>query len=700
MKRYILQTLFAVTLPISLFAAEKDYSPADLITGNALIDEELGVSSFYEWSRYDGTDVHSIAGNATINFTGSNFGLLANREARDFSGTINLAAGSSGNILAIGSTGTSNSFGFAYHTSIVGAEGTPASLTVTNASNDIIKGDKTGYNDGFLRFVSGEPLIISNANVTFTGLKLAYLGPTTAYIDVKSNSSLTWDVLSGIYVTDGSKTMPTEKSSTYGLVLKSSDATGSVILGKNPLDETNSYNNLNFSTLKSLSFDSDVPAKISFNHSSGMQLGFATLNIGSRNITFNNVISLATKSFIGENVNSSKVDIKYTNTTAFDGSNLTIKNATVAYNNLSFSKFSLNSETENATIIFNGTTKEGEWTTISGADGNNIITYTNPVTFGFESGNVQFNHRFATNVATFTIGSGAYVKNIATQKNNIMNTLNISSGGTFELAGGLRTANSSISGTLKITGCSSANSNADLFLLALTTGTHTINDGASIIQTTPTDTTDAQNWISGRATVTVKSGLNSIKLANRLEIIKGANIVLESNNAFNIGGSVVDGQFVYNTQDKSTFILGNYTDSTLMGSGDTIFTIKANNDVGSFNFEDAGKLTLKFENGGVLTVGADESLTSFTGELTDDCISLEGNIYQQLKIYDMSSENIYKYFTTSDGSEVILEVAEKMGDVVNAYWVNTVAAVPEPAEWAMILGGFALCAVAYRRHRK
>ena len=130
----------------------------------------------------------------------------------------------------------------------------------------------------------------------------------------------------------------------------------------------------------------------------------------------------------------------------------------------------------------------------------------------------------------------------------------------------------------------------------------------------------------------------------------------------------------------------------------SIFEINAENNIGGFYFEAAKNSTLEllFGANGSLTVGEDSNITSFAG--ADGVafeIILNGEVKEQLRIFDLTEQQILDSFSVKNSDEYTLQIKD-MGD--GSFYVNAIStAVPEPAEWAMIFGGIALAFVMYRR---
>ncbi len=131
--------------------------------------------------------------------------------------------------------------------------------------------------------------------------------------------------------------------------------------------------------------------------------------------------------------------------------------------------------------------------------------------------------------------------------------------------------------------------------------------------------------------------------------------------------------------------------------GNSTFGVGADIDLLGFDFSEVtagtantSKLTLSFAKGATLDV------QSFSN-LVDASVYIEGEVYRQFKVFDVEIENgevsdsFKSKFTSSTGEVFFEHIAG------NEYYINTV--IPEPAEWAAILGALAL-GFAIRRKRR
>lgn len=151
-----------ITLCVAAFAgvlsAEENLTSVDLDSSNA---SNADPSTFYKW--YDNPYV--VAGSGTINFTEGSLAIIANRGIRDFSGTINLAAGATDNYLYVGSNNP-NQLGFSGF-KIVGGD-TTSSLTISEYTGG-------SYKAGHVRVTgSGTLFSADKANVTLTDLQIGF----------------------------------------------------------------------------------------------------------------------------------------------------------------------------------------------------------------------------------------------------------------------------------------------------------------------------------------------------------------------------------------------------------------------------------------------------------------------------------------------------------------------------------------------
>ncbi|MBO5254344.1 MAG: PEP-CTERM sorting domain-containing protein, partial [Opitutales bacterium] len=208
---------------------------------------------------------------------------------------------------------------------------------------------------------------------------------------------------------------------------------------------------------------------------------------------------------------------------------------------------------------------------------------------------------------------------------------------------------------------------------------------------------DTNSGVPIGAKIITNSAKGSINLGNKLTIARGTVFVMNTTDAFILGSGEAWGA---TSQATSIFNLIDYNVSAATAGIHTRFEINAANNIGAISFDAARVIEMAFGENGSLVLGeeAGEYFNSLRGDnLVDNCILLEGLVIEKLRVYDVSEENLKKYFDVIDDSLYALDVKAVNGEA-NAFWVNTVA-VPEPAEWAMIFGAIALGFVAYRRRK-
>ncbi len=286
--------------------------------------------------------------------------------------------------------------------------------------------------------------------------------------------------------------------------------------------------------------------------------------------------------------------------------------------------------------------------------------------------------------------------------NNTMAALNLADGtSSLTVAGGLRFVGGNINGTVTVngTGRASDSNGIDDFMFAIRGG-KTVFGETAIVKQTYTGANPAKNWVLKNSTVQSKSAANSLSFAKKLYINGGSTFILDSTDAYVLG---TNEDWNATSQATSIFHLEDWGDSGMTNtSAITRFEINAENNIGAFSFGAGRTLTLAFNTDkgtdGSLVLGAEEgdSFTSLLGAVANSIV-LEGLVDEKLKVYDVSKENLETYFTVADDTKYQLFIDTIDADR-NIYWVNTVA-VPEPAQWAVVLGAIALAFVAYRRRK-
>ncbi len=272
-----------------------------------------------------------------------------------------------------------------------------------------------------------------------------------------------------------------------------------------------------------------------------------------------------------------------------------------------------------------------------------------------------------------------------TEGNNSL-ILNMDSKSMFETTGGLRLNNGSvIAGEILVKGTGRPNNaGPDDFMFAInaTTDSVKIQSTANITQKFEGTTSKSRNWIQGK--VVVENGAK-VKLADDV-YLNNAIITLNGGNAFNIGMNGSE----FNSQAKSTLLLDSHSGAT----GNTEFIINAANEIGSFKATQTGhSLILSFGENGSLVIGADETLDALVGDFN---IQLKGEVSgTQLKVYDLAEEDKSRFTSVNDEYTVVFNQNDD-----GSYYITATTAVPEPAEWAMILGAMALMFTFLKRKNK
>ena len=680
MKKLI--TYLFVVASASLYAAEQ--SLVDLDSSNA---SNSSIDTYYKWNA--GPD--SIAIEATINFTESNLGLFANRDVRDFKGTINLAPDTSGNIMAVGNT-TQNVLGFG-SASIVG-ENTNTSFTITAYHGD-------EYQTGYYRFINATALSIYKATVTFTDTDIAYTGSAssgkTSTIAVEEGGTIVWNI-GGLRDADVvSPYTLGEVNDSYGLKFSSADKTGKVVLGADAAMHNYSFSNV------AVSFADDVSSTVNLTSNQNVSITNSTISLGDRNlnITSDAQITLSNAVFDGNGKGTSIVNIEgasFGRSPTVGGHDVTVNLNTAITGNLSIdnasnSEFRINADSNIvATRQGSSVAKPGDATIIVG-----------------ENVNVTTSGRLGQNLIALTLEKGATLvsNGVASSTstiggNNIMNYLTIAEDAKFTLKGGIRFAGGTIDGSLVVDGQGSIfHSGNDSFIIGFSAFTGaipvvTFGANSSLLQhnanpISGTGTNVARNWVSGSLTmVSNNTTQGALDFGNRLYISKGAKFVLNTTDAYIVGS---DESWKATSQATSLFHLESYQGPNASAAGVT-FEINALNNIGGFVLNDSdSKLILEFGSKGVLILGENTNTTSLSGDgLIAESVVLSGDVFNQFKIYDLTEDEIRRYFT-SDGENSIYVV--DAGD--GSYWVNTV--IPEPAEWAALLGALVLGLAVYRRRK-
>lgn len=608
-----------ITLCVAAFAgvlSAEDLASVDLDSSNASKDDP---STFYKWM---GTE--TVHQGATINFTEGGLAIIANRGARDFSGTINLAAGATDNYLYIGSN-KPNQLGFSGF-KIVGGD-TTSSLTISEYTG----GD---YKAGHVRVTGGGTLFSADkANVTLTDLQIGFVTNTntgktntsTGRINLTGGATINYNI-GALYSMDLNSTALTDVNNDLGMSFISSDKTGKVVFGENAL-----------------------------------------LN----NMTFNGVAVT-----LGDN-------------TSFTGTNYITEvafNKDVSFEKVGGSGLILNEVAgKSITVTVGSGTLAGDIFTR-----NHTLKVTGDVTTATRA---SASHFHITSTGSITSKQGS----------NNLNSLVIETGGVLSIlgtgsdagAGGLALrGNSNIDGSIIVAGGRTApkpTALADQYSFAIQGVAVTFGANATLDQTTYDAVKDT--YFSKGAKVVSNSAKGSLKLANILKLGGASRLTLNTTDAW-ISGYASEACGA-TSQATSVFAIVDHYNET--ASTLAILEINAANNIGGFLFDVAdSRLKLHFGADGSLVLGESESVQSLGGSALDSAsIVLSSELTNKLRVYDLTEEEINKYFTT-DSSDLIIE-AVKQAD--GSYFVNVISNVPEPATYAAILGGLAIAFALIRRRR-
>ncbi len=608
-----------ITLCVAAFvgalSAEENLASVDLDSSNA---SNADPSTFYKW--YDNPYV--VAGNGTINFTEGSLAIIANRGIRDYSGTINLAAGATDNYLYIGSN-KPNQLGFSGF-KIVGGD-TTSSLTISEYTG----GD---YKAGHVRVTGGGTLFSADkANVTLTDLKIGFVtntntglpNTTTGRINLTGGATINYNI-DALYSMNAGNTALTDVNNDLGMSFISSDKTGKVVFGENAL-----LNNMTFNGV-------------------AVTLASNTTFTGTNYITevaFNKDVSF-------EKVGGS--GIKLIDFVNGKGVTVTVGSGTVA----------------------------GDINTNS-----NLLKVAGDLTTNARTSACKL---YITSTGSITSGNGS----------NNVNSLVVETGGSFSVlaqggTGGMALrGNADIDGSILIVGgrtAPTAAAMADQYSFAIQGYTTTFGANATLDQQTYSSVMDS--YFAKGSRVVSNSAKGSLKLANILKIGGSARLVLNTTDAW-ISGYASEACGA-TSQATSVFAIVDHYDET--ASTLAVIEINAENNIGGFLFDAAdSRLKLHFGEDGSLVLGEDESVKSLSGSALDSAsIVLSSELTNKLRVYDLTEEEINKYFTT-DSSDLIIE-AVKQAD--GSYFVNVVSNVPEPATCAAILGGLAIAFALIRRRR-
>ncbi|MBE6414600.1 MAG: hypothetical protein E7035_08645 [Verrucomicrobiaceae bacterium] len=687
MKKTITTSLF------TLFALSATY--ADI--SDIIIDSE---NSPYNWL----TDGVLLAGNASITFDGSDLTLNFNRNApRDYSGTMTITSGSTNNKVVVkpdGDGGSNNSLGFY-----------GATITSVDEGSTL---DFLTEGNGAIRFTGNGITTIERANVSVVGNAL-FQGmynngaSLSSSFKLKAGATFTWNavmkesvqtIASNLSWEDPTNTQMTDAIITISSEsVKKPDGSGAthyqnnLILGSNAAtigdDGSYTFRNININGVKQTVNDKKNTYTIKTEIDGAPEV--INFDNGIKNLK---IVTEFAGGYSTYNLSGASVDL-----------DATFVESVVNINSAFDGSFCVGAS-QNTTFNVNA---GGTVSYVNGA-GTNVKS----CTVVFASGTtLNVTKRSSLNGQTFIFEEGASMitqntDNTGTEANNIFGKNIMKKGSTLTVAGGIRMQASDIDGTINVNGAGSINTNyqktQDSFLFALYGGTTIFGANSAINQKYSTakssDGVTVKNWLAGSANIVSNAGTGKLVFGNKVNFLEGIKVTLNTTDAFVIGTGESWGA---TSQASSIFT---FTTQALVASGagsravNSVFEINAENNIGGFFFEAAGNSTLEllFGENGSLTVGEDANITSFAGA---DGISfeiiLEGEVKDQLRIFDLTEQQILDSFTVKNSEEYKLQIKD-MGD--GSFYVNAIStAVPEPAEWAVIFGAVALGFVAYRRRK-
>ncbi len=273
--------------------------------------------------------------------------------------------------------------------------------------------------------------------------------------------------------------------------------------------------------------------------------------------------------------------------------------------------------------------------------------------------------------------------------------------------GGLMVRNMSVYGALTVSGVGTW---LDLYTARIA-GTSTFYEGAEFTQVR-SQPDKYKNVIDG--SLTLKRGVKKFEYGNDVTLWNNAKLTLETSNLITVNGAA-QGESTFYLQQMSIKQAG-VIDSLVFTKANVTIELLADNDFGAFDFCGASILNLVTNGNKVIIGGFTVSDTSSsykdgkgtTHELTVEKGSVTLNISNSSDntIFIKSLENLDTY--DEDGvlraSNILIKTAD--GDV-NAFlvaaeggwYVNSTAAVPEPATVAALFGLAALGFAFYRRRR-
>ncbi len=202
-------------------------------------------------------------------------------------------------------------------------------------------------------------------------------------------------------------------------------------------------------------------------------------------------------------------------------------------------------------------------------------------------------------------------------------------------------------------------------------GTITVEGGGS--QDTVTVNVDGSK-VSNVANDSLVIGTNTTLVLNRtFEVIDVEAIKMENGAKFTLNKDSNVNKLITLTGNTATLGVG--ADIVMQG----------------FDMGNKAELTIEFADGASLDLNELINIGS---------IVIDGDVYQRFKIFNvdetngMPSDAYISKFSALSGNEVTFDRISE-----GTYWVNTTAAVPEPAELAIVFGALALGFAVYRKRR-
>ncbi len=212
------------------------------------------------------------------------------------------------------------------------------------------------------------------------------------------------------------------------------------------------------------------------------------------------------------------------------------------------------------------------------------------------------------------------------------------------------------------------------------------------------------------------SNAGTISLTGNLYMSDNTTLTLKSGSTLTTEGkasqkesyiNVVDLIYIAKSDNKSATAYTRPTvidfNETNINSGDvTTASVTANiegaQQLGGFRLFETSTLTLNFAEGSSLEIGSFQTLALETGMASDFTINITGEWgYEMFRVVDMEESDFKNLNITYNGEAANYVLSDADG---GGFWVNNAAAVPEPAEWAMLFGSVALLFAIYRRQKR